>query len=86
MADSPVELKVKVATAASAITSFVMAAVATVVPGTPLPGWLGVAVGTVVVGVVTFASSWLAAHTPRSVGTVTVDTAPPPVVPPQATP
>jgi len=82
---APVEIKVKVATAAATITAAVLAGVADVLPSGAVPGWLAAPVLAIVTGGVTFAFSWLARHTPRNIADVEVDTTPP-VIPPPAGP
>jgi len=83
---APVEIKVKTSAVASAITTAALAFGSTALAGgAPLPVWVGDAVGTVVIGLVTFAAGWLARHTPRNIADVEVDTTPP-VIPPPAGP
>jgi hypothetical protein len=81
---SPVELKVKVGSVAAALSALLLGFGAEVLPGGTVPAWVSAPVLAVITGVVTFAASWLARHTPRGLADVEVDTAPP--VPPQAGP
>lgn len=62
---APVEAKVTASSIAATLSSLVLTEL-TMSLGTPLPGWVGMIVTGVVTGAVTFASGWLAKHTPRA--------------------
>lgn len=68
-----IETKVKASTTVAALTGLVTSALAEYVFHGAVPSWVGLPVGAVVTGLLTFAAGYLAKHTPRLVNSVNTE-------------